>query len=100
MAGAKGKSGGARDTAGRLAKAEKYATPIAEAERRICDRLPELVDKMFELATATPPDRQAIEYLTNRVMGKPTERVEQKQDIDLVTEVIVKYAREGQFAED
>lgn len=86
-----GKRGGARPGAGRKPRSEKFATPIADGERRIADRLPWLIDKEFELATGvmvqevtkdgkviyqTPPDRQAIEYLINRVMGKPVERKE------------------------
>jgi hypothetical protein len=94
--------GGARPGAGRKPKIQRegYAEAIRAAEDGIRDRLPILIDGLVRLATGDPPDRQAAEYLVNRVMGRPTERVEQKQDIDLVTEVIVKYAREGQFAED
>lgn len=85
----KGQSG---NPAGRPRKSEQLAGQIARAERRIADRLPELIDKMFELAEGVqvekqsilfgpvvykePPNRQAIEYLINRVMGKPTERKE------------------------
>lgn len=79
---------------GRKPRDEKFARPIAAAEKRIADRLPELIDRQFELANGVlvedsgldgqpvvyrkPPDRQAIEYLLNRIMGKPTERVEQE----------------------
>lgn len=88
-------TGGARPGAGRKPRAEKFARPIAAAEKKIADRLPWLIDKEFELAEGVlieeqtlvgpivyqkPPDRQAIEYLINRVMGKPTERHE--HDID------------------
>lgn len=84
--------GGARPGAGRKPKDEKFKLPILKAERRIADKLPYLIDKQFELADGvlveretqegvvvyrTPPDRQAIEYLLNRIMGKPTERREQ-----------------------
>src|SRR5947209_4218827 len=84
--------GGARAGAGRKAKAVKFARPIAAAEKRIADRLPHLVDKLLELADGVtvseidakgeervylrPPDRQAAEYLLNRILGKPTERAE------------------------
>jgi hypothetical protein len=78
---------------GRPAKADKHARPIARAEKRIADRLVDLVDKQLELAFGVwreetlpdgetrivyqqPPDRHAIEYLLNRIMGKPTERRE------------------------
>lgn len=87
-----GQNGGARPGAGRKAKAEKFKQPIAKAEKRIADRLPSLIDNMFALADGVwveettlegarivyqrPPDRQANEYLINRIMGKPTDRKE------------------------
>ncbi len=78
---------------GRKPNGEKYARPIAAAEKRIVDRLPQLVDKMLVLAYGVQvesinpitmeaevyrekPDRAAAEYLLNRIMGKPTERIE------------------------
>lgn len=83
----KGQSGNPK---GRPRKADAYAGAIARAEKKIADKLPWLVDQMLELATGVlveeldkdgtprvyqrPPDRQAIEYLANRIMGKPTER--------------------------
>ena len=86
---AKGQSG---NPAGRPARQDKFGRPIARAEKRIADRLPWLIDKEFELAEGVsvqtegedgethiyqrPPDRMAIEYLLNRIMGKPTERQE------------------------
>lgn len=84
-------SGGPRPGSGRPRKAEKFQRPIARAEKRIADRLPWLIDQQFELAEGVlaeegkdgeekvykrPPDRQAVEYLLNRIMGKPTERQE------------------------
>jgi CubicO group peptidase (beta-lactamase class C family) len=91
-------SGGARPGAGRPRKADAHARPIARAEKRIADKLPYLIDQMFELAAGVlvqeadghggtriwdkPPDRAAIEYLLNRVMGKPTERVIHQGDDD------------------
>lgn len=90
-----GKNGGARPGAGRKPKAEQYKLPIRKAEKRIADRLPSIVDKMLELSEGVlvknpglsesmgmtivyekAPDRQACEYLLNRIMGKPTEAVE------------------------
>lgn len=87
-----GQNGGARPGAGRKPKAEKFKLPIAKAEKKIADRLPWLVDKAMELAEGVviqepdaegspriyqrPPDRQAIQYLLDRIMGKPTERKE------------------------
>jgi hypothetical protein len=88
-------TGGRRPGSGRPRRAEKFARPIAAAEKKIADRLPWLIDKEMELAEGVlvkehtlagpvvyekPPDRGAIEYLINRIMGKPTERHE--HDID------------------
>lgn len=88
----KGRRGGARPGAGRKPKDEKFKLPIAKAETKIADKLPWLVDQMMELATGVvvremdadgtpriyqrPPDRQAIVYLMDRIMGKPTDRRE------------------------
>lgn len=79
--------GGVRPGAGRKPRAEKYARPIASAEKRIADRLPDLVDKLFELAEGvevqdkgkvycTPPDFRAASYLVDRILGKPTQAVD------------------------
>jgi hypothetical protein len=89
--------GGARAGAGRKANADKYARPISLAEGKIADKLPHIVDRMLELADGvyreqempdgamliykTPPDRQAIQYLVDRIMGKPKEKSE--QDVNL-----------------
>jgi hypothetical protein len=87
-------AGGSRAGSGRKRKAEKHATAIARAEKRITDRLPSLIDNLFILADGVtiqettkegdvvtytnPPDRSANEYLINRIMGKPTERKEHR----------------------
>lgn len=87
--------GGRRPGAGRKPKAFHRVineTPIQAAESKIRDRLPWLVDKMLELAEgvevkeidrkgntriySTIPDRQAIEYLIDRIMGKPTQPID------------------------
>src|SRR4051812_2244932 len=85
-------TGGARPGAGRKPKQDKHVTAINRAEKQIKDRLPELIGNMFTLAAGVtlqetdsdgndriytrPPDRQANEYLINRIMGKPVERTE------------------------
>src|SRR4051812_13156048 len=43
-------SGGRRPGAGRKPRAEKHAQPVAAAEQRIRDRLPEILDNLFHLA--------------------------------------------------
>jgi hypothetical protein len=84
--------GGSRRGSGRKSKSERFLGPIAEAEARIADRLPSLIDNLFTLADGVTveepmpnggvqvytraPDRQANEYLINRIMGKPVERLE------------------------
>ncbi len=102
-------SGGKRPGAGRPAKKDKHARPIAKAEKRIADRLPELIDRMFELASGVMveemdaeggvnvyskvPDRQAAEYLINRIMGKPTERKELSGEDGgkILTELVISF---------
>lgn len=86
-----GPNGGARPGAGRKPKDEKFKQPIAKAEKKIADKLPWLIDQAMELATGVmvqewgkdgpriyqrPPDINAIKYLVDRIMGKPTERKE------------------------
>lgn len=87
--------GGRRVGAGRKPNAMRSLankTPIQAAEGLIRDRLPWLVEKLLELVEGvevqetdrrgqtriytTPPDRQAAEYLIDRVMGKPTQPVD------------------------
>lgn len=80
-------SGGARPGAGRKRVRDKNGTAIQQAEKKIRDRLPEIVDAQIALALGVkvddgsdvytkPPDRAASEYLINRILGKPTERQE------------------------
>lgn len=89
-------TGGARPGAGRKRTAVKHATAIQQAEGKIVDRLPFVIDKLFELAEGVavekinntgglvvyqlPPDLGALKYLADRVMGKPTERKEHTFD--------------------
>lgn len=87
--------GGPRPGAGRKPAAVRaliHATPIQAAEGKIRERLPWLVDQMLILAEgfeiqrtdargrlriySAPPDRAAIEYLIDRVLGKPTQPVD------------------------
>jgi hypothetical protein len=84
--------GGARPGAGRKPKAEKFKLPIARAERRIADRLPELIDNLFALAAGVaveeadaqghprvysrPPCYKSNAYLIDRILGKPKQAVE------------------------
>lgn len=79
--------GGKRPGAGRK-PVDGHLTPVMAAKKRIVDLLPALIDLEFSLANGvealsdkgivytTIPDRNAIEYLINRVMGKPTEPIE------------------------
>lgn len=84
----KGQSGNPN---GRRRKSDVNGTAIQRAEKQIRDRLPEVIDKMFELAMGVlveeqtldgkaiyqkPPDFKAAAYLIDRIMGKPTERRE------------------------
>lgn len=84
----KGQSG---NPTGRPRRADKNAGAVAKAEKQIRDRLPWIIDKLFELGEGVyvqepgltgpvvyqkPPDRDALKYLTDRIMGKPVERKE------------------------
>lgn len=116
--------GGARPGAGPKPSRHKYATAINKAEKRIADRLPELVDLLFKLSKGvsvfdskalkalfeaiqqyeperveriienlketytTVPDRAAIEYLANRIMGKPTEKIEAEYSGDVAVTMV------------
>lgn len=69
-----------------------HQTPVQLAEAKIAQKLPWLVDKLLELVEgieieridrqgqrriySQPPDRQAAEYLIDRVMGKPTQPID------------------------
>jgi hypothetical protein len=84
-----GRSG---NPAGRPRKRDKFERPIATAEKTIAGWLPELIDLKMQLARGvliegqtgvyqTPPDGKAIEYLIDRIMGKPTQRQEVEGEI-------------------
>ncbi len=101
-------SGGPRAGAGRPRKAEKFARPIAAAEKRIADKLPHLVDKLLELVDGVtiesedqhgethiyqrPPDRQAAQYLLDRIIGKPKERLDLSAEHTGEVRIRVEYA--------
>lgn len=106
-------TGGARPGAGRKPKGIKratYASPIQRAEAKISEKLPWLVDKLLELAAGVEvqktdrqgrqriyseaPDREAIKYLMDRIMGKPT------QPIDVTKTVRELAAAEGLTEEE
>lgn len=86
------KRGGARPGAGRPAKVKIYADPIAAAEKQIAARLPDLIERLFELADGIqvrerdtkggekiydrPPCFKSLSYLIDRVAGKPKQSVE------------------------
>lgn len=104
MAGKGGVRPGAGRPPGKLSRV-LYATPIQQAETKISERLPWLVDQLLILAEgvviqkddklgrpviySAPPDRAAIEYLMDRVMGKPT------QPVDILAVVRVMAAQAG-----
>ena len=69
----------------------KFVRPIATAEKRIADSLPRLVDRLVELANGITiqqedskgpevytllPNRQAAQYLVNRILGQPSQQME------------------------
>ena len=111
MAGVAGRSGGARPGAGRKSTREKYAPKINATEKKIADSLLNLVDRMAELANGVsvqeiskdgeafvyvrPPDRQAIEYLMNRIMGKPIQPQEITGEDGGPLKVLVHYEGEA-----
>lgn len=75
-----------------------HQTPVQLAEAKIAAKLPWLVDKLIELVEGVevervdrqgqrriysqPPDRQAAEYLIDRVMGKSTQPVDVTHDVE------------------
>lgn len=83
--------GGDRPGSGRPRKSTLYGGQITEAERRIADRLPSIIDRAFDLADGVLveeddpdapngkrvyrriPDIKSITYLIDRIMGKPAQ---------------------------
>ena len=90
--------GGTRERAGRKPRAKKALAEAAEksAQAVIEPWLEQLLAKLKELADGicmcdkngkvyhVLPDRGAIEYLVNRLVGKPTERVETEVTVERV----------------
>lgn len=90
--------GGKRIGAGRPPKRVVYESPIRVAERQIADRLPWIVGKLMELVEGIheektigdgavmvykrPPDRQAAEYLVDRIMGKAAQPIDVTYQVD------------------
>src|SRR5690349_6921449 len=74
--------GGARPGAGRKRKTDKVKRtgPVVQAEAKLRDRLPELVDVALKLALDDENERMLV-YCIDRVLGKPT------QPVDLVDRV-------------
>lgn len=66
--------GGARPGAGRKRKTDKTKRlgPVAAAESKLRDRLPELVDVALRLALEEENERLLI-YCIDRILGKPTQ---------------------------
>lgn len=76
---------------GRPKKSDIYGGHIRRVENVIADHLPEFVDNLMRIAKGVfievelkdgtkriyqeAPCRQSNEYLLNRIMGKPTERI-------------------------
>ena len=73
---------------GRISPVKRYAGIIGDAERIIADKLPDILENALKLATGTateevalqsgkvverrlPPDTKMIQYLIDRLAGKP-----------------------------
>lgn len=108
----KSNRGGARPGAGRPKKEVLYAPSIRKAEKQIRDHLPQIVESMIALAKGVtvqevtaegetvvftrPPDYRAGQYLMDRIMGKPKERIESENDVI----IRVMYADESRAIEE
>ena len=96
--------GGPRPGSGRKPTRAVFKSPVREAEAKIADKLPWLVDRLMDLAggvqveetTLTgatfvyqrPPDRQACEYLIDRIMGKAVQPVELRERAERVAALL------------
>lgn len=70
--GAGRKKGDGKGVGQRPPKRKVYESPIREAEGRIRDRLPELVDMALKLALEGE-DAKMVVYCIDRILGKPTQ---------------------------
>jgi hypothetical protein len=94
--------GGARPNSGPKPKRQRFEGEITKADKRLAKNLIRHIENMERLADGVmveetnvitgkpvvyqrPPDRQANEYLINRIMGKPTERQEHKHEGEIGT---------------
>ena len=98
MAGRGGRRPGAGRKPAAFTKVIRETPPAFTAEAKIRDRLPWLVDKLLELADGVyeekqigegvalvykqPPDRQACQYLMDRILGKPALPIEHDGQVD------------------
>jgi hypothetical protein len=96
--------GGARPNSGRKKTRDVNESAVREAEKKIRDRLPQIIDNLLILAGGVkveettaegetvvykkPPCRQTNEYLVNRILGKPTEKVESENSGGMTVRVV------------
>lgn len=114
MADGRRKNGGARPGAGRKPNAVKFESEITAADKRIAANLVRYIANMEQLADGVmveerdpitqklivyqrAPDRQANEYLINRIMGKPAERrvLEFEKPLEEMTDDELRVIAEG-----
>jgi hypothetical protein len=105
--------GGSRPGAGRPKTRNVNETAVRAAEKKIRDRLPQIIDNLLILADGVtvqefdeklggnivytkPPCRQTNEYLVNRILGKPTEKVESENSGGMTVRVV--YGTDGNTA--
>ena len=77
----KPKRGGARPGAGRKRHEQRNARAVMEAERKLQEAFDDILEMLITEATEKRNWKVGI-YLADRLMGKPTERVEQKEAKD------------------
>ena len=77
----KARRGGARPGAGRKRHEQRNARAVMEAERKLQEAFDDILEMLITEATEKRNWKVGI-YLADRLMGKPTERVEQKEAKD------------------